>query len=375
MTYNAVVRLSTRRALEDLRPEWERLFQDSATTNPFLHPTWLLAWCDSFVGPSEIEVLVVRQGGRLVGVAPFYRRRVGRPHGPGSVHLRVFGTGRHGELTEVPGVLVHPYWTRSAFRRLVGYLLDDTSGWDWVEIPFGHHQGWFEPEWVQRGGGGRVASVIHKGTKPCVVMPLSGDWDATFARLKRNVRESVRRGRNRLDRSGRKWAFEVVGAESFMSFVNTLAKLHGARAAMPGTVRHPDVLANSEVRRFLELVGERSMRGDHLLPCILRVDGRAVAARLILLAGDTMYLSLSGFDPAYWHEGVATVLLAECLRLGSRNGIRAANFGTGVDVSKLRWSVNLERHQDFILVAPRLRSRLAFSVYWQLRTDRIRFDQ
>jgi len=359
-------------ALERLRPEWEELFYASGTTNPFLHPAWQLTWCDHFVAPEDVVVVVVRHHERLVCVAPFYRRHLGGPGSAGSTHLRAFGAGRHGELIETPGILVDPGCKRAAFRALTTHLLARERRWDWVEFPFGFDQGWFEPQWVEGEGGGRAPTVIHKGTKPCVVMPLADDWEKTVAGLKRNVRQSIHRGHNRLSRASLPWQFEVVEAGGFPDFLATLTRLHSARSSLTGKVRHPDVLADVQTRSFLEAVGS-AVGGDDLIPCLLRADGDVVAARLMLRAGDTVYLSVSGFDPMFWDQGVATTLLAECLRFAIGQGARSANLSTGIDVSKLRWSEDIQRNEDFVVVAPRTRSRVAFSLYWQLRSDRIRF--
>lgn len=374
MTAPTVLTLTTRSALEGLRPEWEDLFLTSGAANPFLHPAWMLAWCDVFVRPSEIRVLTARHLGRLVGVAPFYRRHVGWGEGAGSSHLRAFGAGPHGELTEVPGVLVDPPLTRSVLRQFVRHLLDNERGWDWFELPLGHAQGWFEPEWTQASGARRSAAVIHKGTTPCVVMPLADDWSSTLAGLKRNVRQSVHRGRNRLTRAGLGWELEVVELEAFAGFVAILSRLHAARAAVPGRLHHPDRLADTRSRAFLELAGAGMLAAEHALPCILRAGQQVVAARLVLRAGRTLYLSVSGFDPDRWNEGVATTLVAETMAFGIKQGATAVNLGSGVDVSKLRWSENLERNEEFLVVAPRARSRWAFSVYWKLRRDRVRLN-
>jgi hypothetical protein len=47
-----------------------------------------------------------------------------------------------------------------------------------------------------------------------------------------------------------------------------------------------------------------------------------------------------------------------------------ANLSLHSEEGKLRWSELLELHNDFILVAPRRRSRSAFSLYWRLCTAR-----
>src|SRR3954452_15731299 len=90
-TKGVSVRTSTTyRELERLAPEWLDLYAESQTRNPFANPGWQRAWRQHFTREDELSVIEVRLSGRLVGVAPFYRRRsVG-----GLQRVRLIGMGR-----------------------------------------------------------------------------------------------------------------------------------------------------------------------------------------------------------------------------------------------------------------------------------------
>lgn len=57
-------------ALADLRAEWSALCDRSPRVTPFQRPEWLLPWGQAFP-PGEPWVLAVRDGNRLVALAPF----------------------------------------------------------------------------------------------------------------------------------------------------------------------------------------------------------------------------------------------------------------------------------------------------------------
>jgi CelD/BcsL family acetyltransferase involved in cellulose biosynthesis len=352
---------------ERLRPEWRALYSASGTTNVFLHPAWVLTWARHFVAPGDLFIVVARAGARLVGVAPFYRQRLGLAVGPSATRLRLLGAGVRTELSELPGILACSDRTRAFLRGMFGALAESADEWDWVEVSMGCEQGWFEPQWLDRDGRPPAGSVVHKGTKPCVVMPLAASWPLTESGLKRNVRKSIRRGYDRMTRAGRKSEFVVVEPPDLEAWVRTVARMHAARATMVGKVRHPDLLADQRTQAFLIDVGRSLIGEGTFLPCLLRVDNEDVAARLVLHGAGRLYFSFSGFDPRFWAEGVATVLMAECLRWGTDNGCTSANLSVGIDMAKLRWAELLELNQDFLLVGTRRRSRAAFSLYWQLR--------
>lgn len=356
-------------ALEALRPEWTELFYASATPNPFAHPAWLLTWARHFIGPAQVYVVTVRdEEGALIGVAPFYRQRYSPRRAPAITALQLLGTGQHVHLTELPQILTKPGEERAVLRAMMHYLGERAAEWDWVEVALTPEQGWFEPQWLPREGPGEGSFVLHKATRPCVVLPLPPSWEELRAGMKRNIKESLRRGSNSLTREGHAW--EVVapdGPAGLAQAVDEIVGLHGARSEVQGKVRHPDYFADPADRAFLRDVAGRMFQAGHLTPCLLQVDGRTAAGRVLLHANGVTFFSFSGFDPAWWPYNVATTLVAECLRRAIARGDTLANLSPGPDVAKLRWSESLRLYQEFIMVGPRRRSRLAFSVFWQLR--------
>ena len=356
-------------AAEALLPEWEELFAACHTATVFAHPQWQLTWARHFIRSEDLVVVAARSGPDLVGVAPFHRRCVGLGGGPSVTFLQPLGAGRRPCLTELPALLTHPACRRSVLRETFRHLEAIDSTWDWTEVTLAPEQGWFEPEWLPKGDGPRSASVaIHKATRPCVVMALAESWDATMAGLKRNVRESIRRGANRLTRDGHSWRLAVGGKDVPLDYaLSALVDLHAARTNLRSRPHHTGLLTGPDDVRFLSEVTQRLAATGHVVPCLLLVDERPVAARLLLRTRDSVYFFVSGSDPDWWEQGVGTTLLVECLKQSIGDGCRTANLSTGVDVSKLRWSERLELSQDFAVVRGRRRSRAAFFAYWQLR--------
>ena len=369
MATYAVVPVSTVAEMAALQPEWACLFYAAATPNPFAHPLWMATWARHFISPAQLYILAVRNAaGVLVGVAPFYRRRYTLGPGTLGTAFQLLGTGQHVDLTELSQVLVQPGLERPVLRTIMRHLGERAEEWDWVELVLPPEQGWFEPEWLPQKGPGAGSFVLHKAARPCVVLPLPRSWEDLRAGMKRNVKESLRHGINSLKREGHTWQLAVPGdAAALTSAINQLVTLHRARARMRGKVRHSDHLAGAADRAFLYDVAHHMFSAGHLTPCLLEVDGVTAAARLVLHANRTTFFSCSGFDPTWWRHNVATTLMAECLRRAIEQRQRMANLSPGPDVAKLRWSERLELHQEFLMVGPRRRSRVVFSLYWQLR--------
>jgi len=356
--------VTTHRSLAELRalrPEWGQLYDGSDSRNPYAAPEWIETWFKHFADASALEVLAIRRDDRLVGLAPCYIRRIG----PWVRTVQLAGTGTgHDALTELPGVLAEPAEARPVLRAVVQHWCERHTEWDWLELPIGAEQGWFEPEWLTGTAAAGRSVIRHKTTRPAVILPLPEDPDALRGSLKRNVKESVRRARNRLGKTDLPWTVTAhTTAEQVGAAWPTLARLHAARAGIAGPRQHPDALGVPERARFLaEALPLLAAQGRAEI-LTLDVDGQPVAAQGVLLAPRASYLAFSGVDPQWWDVSPVTLLHLTAGERGVERGHRELNLSVGPDVAKLRWSETVRQHPDFVLCGPRRRSRLAYTGY------------
>ncbi len=214
----------------------------------------------------------------------------------------------------------------------------------------------------------RVASkpfVIHKTSRPSVGFELPADAEALRAGLKRNLRESLRRARNRLNRTDTDWKVEVVSKpEGFAAAIHSLMDLHEARASMAGKIAHADMFANGIDRAFVSDVLMRMVREGNAEALFVEADGRRVAGLMTLLTPDAVYFCFSGVDPKWWSFSAVTLLQWESVSRAVAAGRTYADLSVGIDVAKMRWSESVSTHPEFIVVAGRPRSELAFGAYF-----------
>jgi CelD/BcsL family acetyltransferase involved in cellulose biosynthesis len=350
--------------VEGIGPEWEELFDASAPSAIFVHPTWMTTWARRFLDGGQVVVITVRDRGSLVGVAPFYRRSVLGVH-----QVQLIGAGKHAYLTELPGILARPDRRRAVLRSVVEQLARQGASWDWVDLLLGPDDGW--PEATRATGCGSTTSMRAYLTAgyPCVLVPLAANWDETRAGLKRNVRTTLRRGYDRLERDGIVWDFAIAAASEIRSGIDSIARFDRARAAAEVGPRRVHHLEDAGVRSFLAEVGEQLAPTGHFALCTLRVDDDPIAARLVYRSGASAYFAFSAFDPAWADYSPGAVLMAECLRWATTRGCSEANLSIGIDPSKVRWSETVRTWHTVSLVNDRPRSRVAYSAYWSLRAS------
>jgi CelD/BcsL family acetyltransferase involved in cellulose biosynthesis len=354
-----VGRISTHDEALAISDAWRELYVMGAPQNPFASPDWLLPWARHFVPKRDLAMLTVWRGGQLVGLAPWYVKK-----GPLRVsRLQLLGIDRHEEFTELPQILTAPGEARSVLRAVMDEWSRRSDEWDWLAVPVMDDQGWLDPEWLT-GAVAERGFIQHKAIRAPVVLDLPSDVPALHAGMKRNLRESTHRGRNRLNKTGSSWAVTTYEDERDMAYaLSILARLHTARARLTGHRRHPDRLARAACREFLEeaLVHKARQREAQILT--LDVEGEPVAAQLVLLAPDATFLGPSGIDPAWWGVSAVTLLHLHAAEEAVRRGHSVLNFSEGPSTYKLRWSEQVRRHPEFVVCGPRRFSHAAFLGY------------
>jgi CelD/BcsL family acetyltransferase involved in cellulose biosynthesis len=342
-----------------IKPEWRELCEQGGRQNPYASPDWLAIWAQHFVRESDLAVIAVRRSGELIGLAPWYVQRVGRL----LQSLQLFGSSRHAALTELPQVLALPGETRSVFRAVVNELCTGECRWDWFELPIMDDQGWLEPEWLS-GTAGRSGLVQHKITRAATVLALPADKAELQKSLKRNLRESVHRARNRLNKQDAPWTITVHEDGPGIDYaLPILARLHSARSQIAERRYHPDYLGEKSRYAFLSEALRAMAQTGRAQILTLDVGGTEIAAQMVLHAPDSAYLGFSGVDPEWWHLSGVTLLQWHAAEAAIDRGHQTFNLSVGPNTAKMRWSEHIVKHPEFIVCAPRRSSKAMFTAY------------
>jgi hypothetical protein len=170
-----------------------------------------------------------------------------------------------------------------------------------------------------RGGPGtaaleRAAPLRWLTGTPDYVLSLGSSWDEMRGRLKRNIRESLRHCYNSLARAGHRFELHVAETPGAVgAALPVFFELHGQRAALRSTVRHPDRFALPSERRFLTDVCVPLAGRGVAKVFELRIRDAVVATRVGFVFGDSLYLYNSGFEPTWAPYSVPTTVVAEAI--------------------------------------------------------------
>ena len=320
-------------ALESLQEEYERLNRVTGNGLPFALHEWHSSWCRQWLNcnprvQDDLAVHVMRdRAGVCAAIIPMLRSV--RALGP----LRVCSFNMLGPdpaLSEIHSSLVEPGF-EAAVAAAIQRRLAATPGWDWVNwsglspglaAALGQHAEllWLEP---QRG----------------YVIDLPPSWEELRARLKRNIRESLRHCYNSLKREGLefKLAVHTEGTE-IAGALERFFELHALRAQLTGAALHPDHFRSEGAREFLRDVCSRLAARKIVRAFELNIGGEVVASRIGFVVGHTLYLYYSGFRPSWARYSVATTIQAEAIKYAMACGLKSVDLSPGRVVSKTRWS-------------------------------------
>jgi CelD/BcsL family acetyltransferase involved in cellulose biosynthesis len=348
-------------SFRQLESEWRAI--ESHAETPFATWDWAVAWWaqlrEEKLGVTDcLSIRTVRtREGRLVAVAPMLISR--RPSfGPICVRqLQFFGADPN--ITEQRGLIALPEWRAQAYRALVDHALHNADGWDSmllsgipVDLDLGTLASSSDFEWV-----GQIADYV---------LALPDTWAAFRTALPRNIKESLRKCYNSLKRDGLEFRLQV--AETVDSVEPALAHffaLHDARAQLSDTVHHYNIFSTAEAQSFLSDVCKRFAARGALRIFQLLIGGKVVAVRIGFVAGDTLYLYYSGYDPEFAQYSVMTTTVAEAIQYGISHGFSRINLSTGKDVSKARWDPAERVTRQALVMSSSRRARISNHVYRQ----------
>jgi len=156
---------------------------------------------------------------------------------------------------------------------------------------------------------------------PYFVLDLPATWENFLATRPRNVKESLRKCRNSLRNANLQTRFQVAERGPVLRrSIDELVRLHRARAERTDTVQHTNVFTKGSATRFLSEVCESHAARGRTRVFSLEIEGRTVAARLGFVVGDSLYLSYSGYDPAFARYSVMTTVVAEAMKVCHPSG-------------------------------------------------------
>jgi CelD/BcsL family acetyltransferase involved in cellulose biosynthesis len=300
--------------LEALETPWWRLFDTCPEATPFQSPAWLIAWWRAF-HPGDLRTIAVRDGDRLVGLAPFYIERAiagGR--------LLAMGIG----ISDYLDVLVAPDW-RGAALSAIAAAIEMLPGW----------QEWELTDMAPFAAGRDLPHLSSCATEegPAAASHVLALADDPAALLPGGKASKLRTAEHRATRDGG-YTIRRADAGSLDPLLTRLIDLHQKRWMMRGET---GVFADPRVERcHREALPQLCKRGMLRLYGLER-KGAVSAVQLGFLHRRRASFYVGGFDPNDAQISPGTLLTAHTIKEAQSEGCHWFDFLKGDEAHKLGW--------------------------------------
>lgn len=295
-----------------LQAEWEGLLSLYAHPFPFVHPAFQRAWADAFLaepGAPESLLWSVREGERLIGVAPLLRDD-GR--------LALAGDP---SVCDYADVVCTPGYEEAFLTELLARVPAACRVVDF----WGLHEDSPTLSALDRAAraAGFEASRELEAVAPAVDLP--GSWEEYLAGLSKKDRHELRRKMRRLSALGGGTRVRVVtGGPELARGARILRDLMAmSRQDKLEFLRRPQMETF-----FAGLIDEMEAAGLIRL-YLLDLDAEPVAAVLCFVAGNRLYMYNSGYDPALAPYSVGLVSKAAVIQDAVEQGYDRVDFLRG----------------------------------------------
>lgn len=320
----AVAEIATTEGLEAISGEWEGLWARCPTATPFVSPAWLVPWW-KYVGEGDLLSVAVREGGRLVGLAPMYVHAAPRT---GTRSLFLLGVATSDHL----GALFEPGLEQEGAARVFEHLMERRGAWDVADF-----------QQLRAGcpllcAPCAVAIADQRGPgEPCFVAPIPPQRGDLPPAVPKRMAQNLRFYRRRAERLGH-LRFEAADGHTWPELYDRLLDLHAARWAALG---EPGVLGGAGVQRAHRDALPELLRLGVLRLYGMRLDERLVAALYALAdargPSRRFYYYIGGFDPEVSEVSPGTLMIGHALGEAAREGCRAFDFLRGNEPYKRLW--------------------------------------
>jgi CelD/BcsL family acetyltransferase involved in cellulose biosynthesis len=302
-----------REELASLEGPWRDILPASGPKAVFYSPLWLKTWWEEFADGRELMLLSVRDGQRLVGVAPLMRE---------GERLTLAGDTNVCDYMDVVA-------SEGCEEGVVDAILHAVSEEPWSELVL-----WAVPEYSPTltilprlaAGFGYSAEIEQEDVCPRVELPAT--FDAYVEGLDRRDRHELRRKLRRLYRSGDVLFHPSQLVSEVESHLDDFLRQHAASR------QEKALFMTERMARFFRRIA--LTLADHNLVRLycLEVNGVRAASVLCFNAGEELLLYNSGYDPDYASLAVGLLSKALALEQAIEQGKRWFDFLRGAEAYK-----------------------------------------
>jgi len=303
--------------LSRLASQWCSLWTRCRSATVFQRPEWLLAWVDVF-RPRNLRVIEIRNGERLVGLAPLlvYTRDNQRI-------LALMGGG----VSDYLDVLIDPEFEAQAVGALWNFLHDDCSDWDLLELTD------LPEASVLLRFHDMHSSVEMHPHDVCPMLRLPARKEDLGIVIPFRKRANLRNARNRTLREGG-CRIESANEQTVSRMLDDMFRLHTSRWHGRGD---SGILDDPLIPRFHRGAVPQLVARDLVKLQALFLNDRMIAALYNFVEANSVSLYLQAFDPQFAPLSPGSQIIGVTIEDAIAAGKEYVNFLRGREPYKYAW--------------------------------------
>jgi len=339
-----------------LEVEWRSLWQEATLVGPvFASFEWYRCWWRHFGGGKKsLFVIVVRDGDRLVAIAPLMLENLRMRGMPvRTVRFIENGNSLHNDFILASGS------RRTILDTILDCLLEHRDQWDVIEfknIPDDSENAQLLRELAEQRG-------ITCGVKPALDSPfinINCDWDAFYATCTARTRKTHRNLLNTIGKTGEHRLVRIATLKEYEAHRAALLEV----AANSWTARVGDSLATPRNNAFFDDLACVAAEEGWLDIWLLMLNERLVAFEYHLQCNGRNHALRASFHEEFGHlsPGAVLDLLVMKELFGEHPTISEYDLGGSFDSYKKKWTPALRRHKMVHMFKPAPYPRLLHGI-------------
>lgn len=355
-TSTHVVRLIQDEAgFDALAEPWQTLAAEAKCT-PFLNFDWLRSsWRHFQSSGSSLFILTVHDAEqRLLGVAPWYRRRT-----PWSGDVVRF-IGSDQACSDYLSLLSAPQREADVVQSIAHWLCSAGAGrWDLIELDGVDANDLTVGLLLDRMG--EMNHTVHtREGQSCWRLALPDDWDSYLSTLSRNRRQKIRSLLRKNFDSGTATIHRAMTSESLQRGWEILVDLHERRRTSIGD---GGCFSRPGFGDFLREAAEQLHEHDMLRLQWIELDGTPAAVDFSVNDENCIYGYQCGINPDFAKRRPGTLMMAALFRRAIEDGYREFDFLRGSEDYKSHWSAERRPSMRIRIVPPRTITRTRHGIW------------
>lgn len=335
---------------------WNRLVEEAGIDHPFLNYEWMRTWWECFGAGKELHILVVKEGGEVIAIAPLILS-CERIYGFKVRCLRSLYNLHTPRCSFI--VTRRP---EEAYRAVWQSLASQKRLWDVLELhqlPAGSRT--LEELLRLAAENGFLTGLWRSEDSPYV--PLIGTWEDYFNKLDGKHRSNLRNRLKRLSKLGQVELEEISSPAELDGALDDSFRLEAAGwKGEAGTA----ISCHPELRCFYTSLAKRAAQHGWLRLHFLTVNGRRIASGYSLCHKNKLYLLKPGYDPQYAPYSPFNLLCYSVLRDAFQRALAEYDFLGDVAEWKMEWTKETRPHYWLYVFPNALYGRVLYLAKFQL---------